>query len=649
MADVPENTMIDDQMEIEAMAMANKNSGKNGKSQQSNVIKYETDSIDLTSNLSTEASLRELKILQQHCVADYKEWANQEVKYTDLTDDAKAAASKMKKCNDSYTMSMLMQCISPLSEGLDANSIMASWMTYKMALMMNPSLKQDTSRLLTNFRGEIAPMLDTMSKEHPILGKLAGPISKSIDKNMEVPAGKLMTQELRKSEAEGTIDDLSMTPRQLAAIKLNFMEQFYVDSRSYDVTATRDREQINLLKEKYDTAMQHVANIAANGGYDMSVVAAEERYLVGLKAIENPNYLNMFTETSDVYAAKPKISDVGRWDGDFETADGHSWRLAKDEKSESSYLDGAFTVRMPVPSEDREKGLTSRADEFAAMIGFINSDLCPLSKAEKKAVTESINLRVSEYKESFIASLKDDGYKIGESNRHRNKSCEKYWEDHFSDRFNSQLATYLSKDKLPYLDEESGTVARDFYKEMSHIVDKHCIRELGLGKDAEGRDILGSDDFKNNPVIAKQLVEAAVKYNGANGEKEPRLVTDKDGEIDYIKSADNIYKDMRADFLSQMTPDEIEALMYHVGANMEQGQKDRGSFSRSKGKDEVTKATDEVVNAVTTPTPGDTASAKKDDAQSKKDRVKAAEEAVNVEEPDTDVEATDEAAPDAGV
>ena len=42
------------------------------------------------------------------------------------------------------------------------------------------------------------------------------------------------------------------------------------------------------MKKDYDAALGHLQVIAKNSGFDMSVVAAEERHLVGLIHISEP-------------------------------------------------------------------------------------------------------------------------------------------------------------------------------------------------------------------------------------------------------------------------------------------------------------------------------------------------------------------------
>ena len=175
------NEMIENEMEMSAMAATKeaqekakasvakvgdktKNTSSQAKKPNVSVVKYETDTVNLKSDVSIESSLRELKTLQQQCIADYKEWANHEVKYTDMSADDKATAAKMKKCNDSYTMSMLMNCMAPLGQGVDVQSLLSSWVTFKVAEMMNPNLKQDTSRLLANFRTELNLWLRILRK-----------------------------------------------------------------------------------------------------------------------------------------------------------------------------------------------------------------------------------------------------------------------------------------------------------------------------------------------------------------------------------------------------------------------------------------------------------------------------------------------------
>lgn len=587
------NDMVENEM-IEEMAMANKESQekakasiakagdkvKNGapqvKKANASVVKYETDTVNLKSEVSIESSLRELKTLQQQCIADYKEWANHEVKYTDMSADDKATAAKMKKCNDSYTMSMLMNCMAPLGQGVDVQSLLSSWVTFKVAEMMNPNLKQDTSRLLANFRTELNPMVENLAKEHPVFGKM---ISKTIDKSMSDYSSKLMSSEIRKSEAEGTIDDLVMTPRQVAALKLNFMEQYYVDTRQFNPNYTKDSAELDNLKKQYDTAIKHLENIANNGNFDMSVVAEEERYLVGLKASENPNYLNLFQETSDVYAAKPHMTDYEHWAGDFETADGHAYTVGDDAAN------GAFTVREIPKFSDLAYAVGRRGEQFATMMRYLDSDSCELPSDTRKQVKKALNYELDTYKESLQTMFEDDSLAYGD------KGFKQFWHDTFETKYNGMMKGEMGE--MDFAKEEDA-IGKDFRKEFNRIIDKHCAKQLGL----EVHTLPGGDiDYEALSAAAKDYV---TQHN----------------DID-TRTGSQILEDVRKNFLDDMEPNEVAQLMLHTGANMEQGYMRRKSYGHG-GLDATQQQIDEFTKGEKNDSPSTQADGGKSESKESK-------------------------------
>ena len=377
-------------------------------------------------------------------------------------------------------------------------------------------------------------MVENLAKEHPVFGKM---ISKTIDKGMSEYSSKLMSSEIRKGEAEGTIDDLVMTPRQVAALKLNFMEQYYVDTRQFNPNYTKDAAELDNLKKQYDTAIKHLENIANNGNFDMSVVAEEERYLVGLKASENPNYLNLFHETSDVYAAKPHMTDYEHWAGDFETADGHAYTVGDDATN------GAFTVRGVPNFSDLTDAVGRRGEQFATMMKYLDSNVCELPADTRKQVKRALNYEMDTYKDSLKTMFEDD------SLTYDNKGFKQFWKDTFDAKYNG-----IMTNEMDFAQEEDA-VGKDFRKEFNRIIDKHCAEQLGLDV-----NILPGGD-----IDYESLANAAHDYVTHNGNVDSR-------------NGYQILEDIRKNFLDDMEPNEVAQLMLHTGANMEQGYMRRQAY-----------------------------------------------------------------------
>lgn len=343
-----------------------------------------------------KSAYRELESLQRSAIADYASWAKETVKYDNL--NSENAATNLKQYNDTYTMSMLMGVIAPLENGCSISSVLQCLMSYNVVRIMNPDLDMDSSRMFYNFKNTVAPMVSDLKSDHPILGRLLSPITSNIDGALSEAGGAKLATTIDSHEKVHDIDSMYLTPRQVAALKLNFMEQYYSDLRS-----TNDEYVRKECTANYNKAMKHLNAICSNGGYDMSVVASEERYLVSLKIQENPNYMTMFSETFDVFGVKIDMNDVAksqRWTGKFISTDEHDWYGTSDLAT-----NGAFHVRMPMSAESMKKDMLSHAGSFNTMRQYVNSDLFIGGKDDKKALLEEIDRNENQYLErmKFIA------------------------------------------------------------------------------------------------------------------------------------------------------------------------------------------------------------------------------------------------------
>lgn len=349
------------------------------------------------------SAYKELESLQKSAIADYSEWAKEAIKYDDL--DSANAAKNLKQYNDTYTMSMLMGVIAPLENGCDLSSIMQCLMSYNVIKMMNPDLDMDSSRMFYNFKNTVAPMISDMKADHPVLGRLFSPITSEIDETLSEAAGAKFATTIDAHEKVHDIDTMYLTPRQVAALKLNFMEQYYGDLRKTDDDYAR-RE----CTSDYNKAMKHLNAICANGGYDMSVVATEERYLVGLKIQENPDYATMFAETTDVFGVKLDMSAVQsshRFGGQFISTDEHPYYGGSDLAT-----NGTFHVRMPMSQEDMQKDMESHAASFHTMRQYVNSPMFTGDAAAEKELLEKIDEHEKQYVERMGFVARTDNLKV---------------------------------------------------------------------------------------------------------------------------------------------------------------------------------------------------------------------------------------------
>lgn len=492
-----------------------------------NSTSYEVPSVDIQSDSQKKAALDELRINQLNMIIDYKDFAKERVHYRDL--GKSKSAQSLKECNDAYTLSMWMGCLAPMRGGVDASSIFATWFSFKAMDALNPSFKEDSSRMMANLRASLSPQLSSFGDKHKSWKKFIS----TLDNELATTSAVDMNNEIVKSLDNNSLDSMIMTPRQLASLKMNFSEQYYDDIREVKRNGGTSVD-MQRCKDDFEKAMQHLEIIADNGGFDMAVVASEERYLVGLKIMEQPEYANVYDITSDIYGARPDVSlsgDSALWSGDFYTGDGHKYTTG-------GYRYGAFMPRdiisMDAEQQRRyEDSVVRKGQQLASMAYYLESDDCVLDASSKKEVKSKLNQMKSEYRASLKHMLEDDG---------ESKNTIKELVGRFDSSYKKTYAGCKNGS-----DEHKALVG-----EINHIVDKHCVQSLGIHYADDAND---RGNYKSNE--SEQMlrdIEFAVSDE------------DKAGRNGY-----DIMCDMREDYISQMSAQDVFYLLKHAGTNIEQG------------------------------------------------------------------------------
>lgn len=542
---------------------------------------YQAQSVNLDNRLTSEAAVRELRILQQKCIIDYKDAAKLDVSYSVVGEPGSREkenelVQRLKSHNDAYTMSMLTSCLTPLSEGIDAGTLVKSFMSYKMIEIMNPNMEMDKSRMLLNFRSAIRPMLES----NPVLAKMADAMH--MDDAMLSYSADAFGSSLSKSLNDNTLDHLVMTPRQLAALKLNFTEQCYTDMRGLNHKAPDYITQRDACEDNYNKAVDHIRAIAENSGYDMSVVADEERYLVGIKMHQNPNafYENVFAETSDVYSPSMKYLENSRvWQGDFVTADEHAYTSSEKENGQSI---GAFSVSRPLDQESLytfSQGLERRGQQYAWMQQFVKSDACTASPAVKKETLRQLEEKFDHYKKGVICKLQDDlGYSESEAKSFYDKSFTNAMKKEM--KVPKKEAFSMGEQGIcPFSENSPDVPGADFYREFRYTTEKMVYENLGYNisagytenandalhsrEESAGKTLRPESDLGIRHMILSEWLDNSAKHNGGDARTTEEIavaMTDK-----HVKSMD---------------ADQLTDLMMHVGGNMEQGWGLNGTYSR---------------------------------------------------------------------
>ena len=501
-----------------------------------------------------KSAQRELESLQRSAIADYSKWAKETVKYDNL--DGDNAATNLKQYNDTYTMSMLMGVIQPLENGCDIGSVLQCLMSYNVVCIMNPDLDMDSSRMFYNFKNTVAPMVTDLKSDHPVIGRLLSPALSGVDGALSEAGGAAMATTIDAHEKVHDIDSMYLTPRQVAALKLNFMEQYYTDLRS-----TSDSYKRKEFTADYNKAMKHLNAICSNGGYDMSVVASEERYLVGLKIQDNPNYMTMFSETFDVFGVKidkDAVETSQRWTGQFISTDEHTWYGGHDLAT-----NGAFHVRMPMSSEDMQRDMKSHAVSFNTMRQYVESPLFTGNNDTKKALLKEIERNEDQYLARMKFIAKTDNVQLPD------KVDRTYKE-----------ALRIAKSESENVENEYG-VDLTYIDEMQSVTLAKVARNMGYDPDA----------MRNNErhVFDTDSAEYKKMMSGIS-----RYVEDckKKGTVSDDLTADRALENIQLNYFDNLDASDQYELLAHVITNVEQGYKEHQSDRNNVKKEGLTRIRD---------------------------------------------------------
>ena len=568
---------------------------------------YEVRPLNLDDKFQKKAALRELQILQTRCLSDYKTWAKEYVKYQDFG-KGRNVDVKLKQCNDQYTLSILTSCLGPLREGITLESVFTTWMTYSLAKATNKNMDEDMSRLFLHFREGLVQAADNSSG---MTRRLLNRAIKASDKSITTTSADLMNNNIATNLRTHELDSLSMSPRQLAVLKLNFMEQFYVDSRSLgDMTKVENRDKYRELKQSYDTAVRHIEAIANNSGYSMDVVAVEERYFVGLKMQTNPDYANVFNETSTFGIVPEMDGDGNVWSGRFKTADGHSYTTGGSKV-------GTFSPREPyslkfnaktydpgnaLSAERLSHNLADISTLMEASLLYIDSDDCDLSKSDKKEIKENIRNSAERYKNQLFNQLRDDRVFDGNEKQIRN-----YIDSMFAD-MNNDTAIH---------DKKVSDPAFQFHNHVDYVVEKEILNSMRDNIIEGARagtltmipPIEALKGSKYDPQSALMYYINETGYNDNPDSIKSRQDISDDFAKMYLyyqaqakaqandyndsRTIDEILKDTVNNYIDDMSNEERTDLMLHVCSNMlslSKEQRDDGwkapKYTVSKTKEE---------------------------------------------------------------
>ena len=534
--------------------------GKQSVSGQKSIVKkgrkYDVTPVSISERSATNAALKELSVLQNNLMTDYREWAKEEVKYNDLD----ASCANLKQISDDYTMQMLMNCINSFQNGITFGSLLSTMMSYKMASTADPQFEQSVSRLFLNIRESMGSQIEERYAHQGKVGKLLelpahSLFSKVSDDYLTTKSARGTHNAINYALRSNTLDDLVMTPRQVAALKVNFMEQYYVDLRKYNNGDSSFDSDYARCKRDYEIAMKHLENISASSGFDMSVVAEEERYIVGLKMLENPKYATIFNETFDLDGAVPVVDSNGSWSGEFKTRDGHEYNIG----NINDLKQGSFTVRQPFGygsedylqmAETKFKNNVEKATKAYLDMLFTADKLVEDSSVNSSYVKVALDEYYSEYKDRIINAMCDD---TGMSKL----AC--------TDLFNKTAKPI--KDNFDEMKQSVGSKAYAasslIVNESNYIVDRTICQSLGINMYP-----CTMERDENGQVVPYQKGVKATLLKEFG-----KVLTEKNHDVhpNDTRSAAELLETARLEYLSSMSAQDISNLLIRAQANTAQG------------------------------------------------------------------------------
>lgn len=439
----------------------NKSNGNNMHRVRQN--KYSVFPVDLSDKMTKKNAYDELTVMKEYLTTDYKQWGAEEVDYSNFDPttgqslvEARNDVVRSRAASEQYTMSQLGNIVGSFrGSAFTLGAFLRAGATRKYAEVANPNFKGDVSRLYSNFHKNMVSSANSMQGP---LGKTVGRQAMfALDNYFLGTSPSFLQQQIDRNLRANSIDTLNITPRQIAFLKVNFMEQYYNDTRNGKAGNLDDYTQA------YEKALDHLNAIAVNNGFDMSIVAAEERYIVGLKIKEHSEYAAMFSETTPMYGLHPVDDKDGCFSGKFKTGDNHDFYAGRD-----NIRHGAFSVRPVSSKDDIAKNLEFYGRSVVAMKVYVNSNMEDFNKSvDKNDLYSRIEGSAEEYKKRMIVCLQDDcGF---------SKVKAKAYVDNF---FNQGYSDFLKNlDKGNEL--SSGFSYECLGSEMDFILSKAILKNLG--------------------------------------------------------------------------------------------------------------------------------------------------------------------------
>ena len=575
--------------------------------------------------VSEKRALADVKYLTDHYAQRMETWADQDLDI-DLT--PAEMAERMRKNSPNMTMSVLSSVYSPIAEnGFKVSSFVGMLVLHSAVEKMNPNFNMDVARL------EMSLISRANDIDHPRMGRL----ERALRNDCAARMGREIDEHLRNHNMDAVV----MTPVQLAAVKLSFDKQAYVKYRK-----CKTSEEISAVEKTYNRAITTLKSVAQNSGFDMSVVAAEERYMVGLKIKNNPDFANMYAETynmgvePDFNYDKTGSKRTRIWSGVFKTVDGGDYTVGENKDT------GAFTPRKPFgemstrtpqsvglhddidPRKRIADQFVIRAKEWGGAMRFIQSEDCKFSTSMKRTLSGQINTEMEKYRDRMLSAMLDDRiFRTAAEGR-------KIWNDSFVKTYDAMIGlddANIGKVDIEYgsgakvlgikqnLKDSNGNTIEGYFDSQGNFVDGPLTTRNTYSQAMRDelkrivvKEVLDSANIDYGKGTAMDMLrvrhEIGEHYkrvfvqNGKDWREDKRMQdvdTNLDGKVRQDIFGQRMLDELVEKRMASMTANEALELVRHAIVNVDQGCRRRNNVpGRIREEDWLTnnKTYDELMN-----------------------------------------------------
>lgn len=261
----------------------------------------------------------------------------------------KERTSQLTGLHKAYASMMVLSCLDPLKEGVNAKSVCKTVGMSAALWMLSPNFRDMVGDLRTQIRPAINEMIQERkeSKQERVFKKT----DKKLDKGKSL--SRRWEKKRDKAERAQRGDRDAYTAKSAGMTEVALVENAYAAMRveGADVDAIRDTHD-QLIKTLYEQA--------ESDGVDAADVAKAARVVVGFRLEEDPNVASVFGELAHGKFAKSDPREV-RISGTDETAT--VWTGEFESRFGQPVEAGSFGLRSPMNADQHQVAIAETMTE----------------------------------------------------------------------------------------------------------------------------------------------------------------------------------------------------------------------------------------------------------------------------------------------